>query len=455
MTPSIVPSFSYTPLSNVYQTEAETQPQRPLTPTKLETVSSDPSFISPTCVRTKELFKQAGLTSPKALAKAQSARNIQKNLGKEGANKKSTELPITEKTHCYVTKNKLFLTGEKAGEGVDSVVWFSDEIDLSTSAKPRRVVLKRSRNGQLKNESNLTQTIRFSSPNKQRKLNLSEEVFKLSSKDEYIGIFEPCQSNLKDLKYSVTAPASQVLPILRDIAEGLYELKKQAIVHCDIKGVNLLVTQEGGGSIGDFGFARKQSNQRHFTELTPTFAAPFIWKNIVDQKNQINGYQGEAADIFAFGVTLQFDVLGRMLFQLAKHYNKKLIVEKLNTIQPSLLAINPRWTDEDLYKIEETYIKSFQRIIYTREKIFFFIPIEKVLEQILLAINQLEEHITPQELAKMRGLAHVMQDLQQVDPRNLSADKALQDINALINQKIEIPVEPVPTPPVSSEMPLN
>jgi Serine/threonine protein kinase len=306
----------------VDQPEAEPQAPRPLTPTKLEIASSDLTFISPICMRTKEVFKQVGLPSPNALAKAQSARKIQKDLAEEGASQRAGELPITQKTHCYITENKLFLTEKKAGKGADSEAWFSDEIDPSTSSEPRRVVLKRSAKGQLKHESELTQTIPISSPNKRKKFNFSETVFQLKSEDEYIGIFEACRSDLKNLDYSLDAPASQVLPILGDIAEALCELTKQGIIHRDIKGANLLITQEGGGIIGDFGLAKRKSDRRHFTALTPTYAAPFIWRNIVDQKNRTRGYQSEAADVFAFGVTIERDVIRRMLFQLAKHYDK-------------------------------------------------------------------------------------------------------------------------------------
>ncbi|KAK3688932.1 germinal center kinase [Podospora appendiculata] len=46
-----------------------------------------------------------------------------------------------------------------------------------------------------------------------------------------------------------------IIPILREVAEALYWVHKQAILHRDIKCANVLITDEGGVQLCDFGVA--------------------------------------------------------------------------------------------------------------------------------------------------------------------------------------------------------
>jgi len=420
-----------TALSNSNEPDLETAPTLPRTPTKPRTASSDPSLVSPATERVKQIFKQA-LPSPEALAKAQNARASQQILAEKGSPTEASQVFVTWGTTCYVTQERLFVTEEKAGKGSASEAWFANEIKPLTADEPRRIVLKRSASSQLQRENALAQTITLSSPSKRKKLNFTEAVFHLPEEKACIGIYEACQSDLNGLTYSPNTPASQVLPILRDIADGLCEITRQGIAHCDIKGANLLVTQEDGGSIGDFGLARRKSTQRHSTSLTPQYAAPFIWENILDQKYRRNGYQGQSADVFAFGVTLQLDVFARMLPQLANHYQID-ITNKMNAIKPLDRAVDPKWNDQILLKIENKYRQNFQRIIYRPEKLVCFKPIQYVLTQILETIDLFQGHINSQEMDKMKGLAQLMHDLQDEDPKNLSAAMAMKRLDSLIN----------------------
>lgn len=412
----------------------KTTPELPRTPTKIRMNPSAPSSVSPASQRVTEIFKRVPMPSPEAIEKAKTARNMQRMLAETGLSNEATELPITATTHCYVTRENLFLTKERAGKGTASEAWFTDAINPTTTDAPKSVVLKRSRGTQLEQEHNLTKQIQLSSPSKRRRLNFVESMYEIPMQNVHIGIYEACKSNLNGLKYSPNTPASQVLPILRDIAEGLCELSNQGIAHCDIKGDNLLVTQENGGSIGDFGLGRRKAQQRHPTSITPIYAAPFIWENILDQKYRRNGYQGQAADVFALGVTLQFDVFGKMLPQLASHY-KVDIKQKMEAIQPVTENV-ASLSDQDLLDLQKREAKHFQRILYSGRNpsmVIKFKPRKYVLIKILESIDLFQRHIPLEELNKMKGLAHLMHDLQDTNPRNLPASKALNGFNALIN----------------------
>ncbi|XP_071726051.1 mitogen-activated protein kinase kinase kinase 17-like [Rutidosis leptorrhynchoides] len=78
-----------------------------------------------------------------------------------------------------------------------------------------------------------------------------------------------------------------------NIVKGLDYIHSSGIVHCDIKGRNILV-HENGAKIGDFGCA-KWANQVSLISGTPMFMAPEVARG---------EEQGYAADIWAFGCTL-------------------------------------------------------------------------------------------------------------------------------------------------------
>ncbi len=70
-------------------------------------------------------------------------------------------------------------------------------------------------------------------------------------------------------------PPAELLPFLRDAAEGIDYLHQQGIEHRDIKPDNLLLVG-GRVKVGDFGLAKvmERTRQSHSGPMTPAYAAP-------------------------------------------------------------------------------------------------------------------------------------------------------------------------------------
>ncbi|KAK3323092.1 serine/threonine protein kinase [Cercophora scortea] len=87
-----------------------------------------------------------------------------------------------------------------------------------------------------------------------------------------------------------------IVPILRGVAEALYWVHKQGVIHRDIKCANVLITDEGGVQLCDFGVAGTiKSRFEKRTTITGTlqWMAPELFDSNVTYGNEI--------DIWAFG----------------------------------------------------------------------------------------------------------------------------------------------------------
>lgn len=90
----------------------------------------------------------------------------------------------------------------------------------------------------------------------------------------------------------------------RQILLGLNYLHLNGIVHCDLKGQNVLVTEQGA-KISDFGCARRVEEELVISG-TPAFMAPEVARG---------EEQGFASDVWALGCTLLEMITGKMPWQ--------------------------------------------------------------------------------------------------------------------------------------------
>src|SRR5262249_39536789 len=97
-------------------------------------------------------------------------------------------------------------------------------------------------------------------------------------------------------------PIQKVVVILRPICQALEFAHAKNFVHRDIKPYNIMVLEDGGAKLMDFGIARllnpkgdkaEVGRTRHVTG-TPEYMAPECW----------NGEVRKESDIYSLGVTL-------------------------------------------------------------------------------------------------------------------------------------------------------
>ncbi|KAJ4137812.1 Serine/threonine-protein kinase PAK 4 [Fusarium equiseti] len=87
-----------------------------------------------------------------------------------------------------------------------------------------------------------------------------------------------------------------IIPILREVAEAIYWVHGQGIIHRDIKCANILVTEEGNVQLCDFGVAgviETKFDKRSTVIGTPHWMAPELFDNTTSY--------GTEVDIWAFG----------------------------------------------------------------------------------------------------------------------------------------------------------
>lgn len=115
--------------------------------------------------------------------------------------------------------------------------------------------------------------------------------------------------NVRELVNGRPLELKSALSIAIQVCEGLAAAHNRGIIHRDIKANNVMVTEDGGAKILDFGLAKllddgtegqKEIDRTHLTEVgvpygTATYAAP----------EQAQGLAADArADIFSTGVLL-------------------------------------------------------------------------------------------------------------------------------------------------------
>jgi serine/threonine protein kinase len=95
-------------------------------------------------------------------------------------------------------------------------------------------------------------------------------------------------------------PLSEIQLVLKQVVEGLMTLHAQGVVHRDLKPSNLLVGQDGGVKVADFGLAKQVGGEQStFLTRTGTFAGTMYYM----APEQAEGMDiTPAADVYALGV---------------------------------------------------------------------------------------------------------------------------------------------------------
>jgi serine/threonine-protein kinase len=130
-------------------------------------------------------------------------------------------------------------------------------------------------------------------------------------------------------------PPEIAIRILLEVAYGLEAAHALDIVHRDVKPANIILTNQGGVKIADFGLARKSDSMTMITQHgkvvgTPAYMSP----------EQAAGRPvGPASDIFSFGV-VAYELLSRRKPFDGQSYAD--VLEKIQTFEPPVVGtINP------------------------------------------------------------------------------------------------------------------
>lgn len=106
-------------------------------------------------------------------------------------------------------------------------------------------------------------------------------------------------------------PEDRLLRIARDIAQALAYAHAQQIIHRDIKVDNILLADDGGAVLTDFGIARAATSTATGTGPNMTIGTPHYLSPEQAQGRQLDG----RADLYALGVTLYRAATGELPFR--------------------------------------------------------------------------------------------------------------------------------------------
>ncbi|XP_061546525.1 mitogen-activated protein kinase kinase kinase kinase 3-like isoform X6 [Phycodurus eques] len=148
--------------------------------------------------------------------------------------------------------------------------------------------------------------------------------------------------SLQDI-YHVTGPLleSQIAYMSRETLQGLYYLHNKGKMHRDIKGANILLTDNGYIKLADFGVSAQitatLAKRKSFIG-TPYWMAPEV--AAVERKGGYN----QLCDIWAVGITaIELAELQPPMFEL--HPMRALFLMTKSNFQPPKLKDKVKWTD--------------------------------------------------------------------------------------------------------------
>ncbi|XP_077438011.1 mitogen-activated protein kinase kinase kinase kinase 3-like isoform X4 [Vanacampus margaritifer] len=148
--------------------------------------------------------------------------------------------------------------------------------------------------------------------------------------------------SLQDI-YHVTGPLleSQIAYMSRETLQGLYYLHNKSKMHRDIKGANILLTDNGYVKLADFGVSAQitatLAKRKSFIG-TPYWMAPEV--AAVERKGGYN----QLCDIWAVGITaIELAELQPPMFEL--HPMRALFLMTKSNFQPPKLKDKMKWTD--------------------------------------------------------------------------------------------------------------
>ncbi|KDN45860.1 hypothetical protein RSAG8_04693, partial [Rhizoctonia solani AG-8 WAC10335] len=151
-------------------------------------------------------------------------------------------------------------------------------------------------------------------------------------------------------EYLKIVPGVDRYNMCAQICEGLSYLHRIRIVHCDLKGANVLVSDGGIPLLTDFGTSLISDRTLRFTATTSGLSCTLRWSaaEILQQTNP----HTQASDVYALGMTIYETVSGEIPYHGKNEYNviRLVTLEKELPERPKCMPIGDRKADK-LWKL--------------------------------------------------------------------------------------------------------
>ncbi|CAE6469551.1 unnamed protein product [Rhizoctonia solani] len=128
-----------------------------------------------------------------------------------------------------------------------------------------------------------------------------------------IGMVAPWMNNGNLPKYLKRVPGVNRYNMCVQICEGLSYLHQIEIVHCDLKGANVLISDEGTPLLTDFGTSLVSDQTLRFTATTSGPSYTLRWSSA--ELLQETSPHTKVSDIYALGMTIYETMTGKVPFQ--------------------------------------------------------------------------------------------------------------------------------------------
>lgn len=359
----------------------------------------------------------------------------------------------------YVTGKDVYFLQREAGKGGQSSAFFVIQISLE-DGQTKNMVIKVAQKA-FKTEQDQLDCL---SPKSKVSKNIDhfKGAYKIQNNSGHIALFEASRSDFIHIDYkNMRLPVLYATKQLLSVADGIASFHRADLVLRDIKGANFLANwkdvpgEEEPGKVTDFGLVKKlpPEGTKHSTNGTPTYMAPYIWDNIVDQKLR-RGFQGKEADLFALGRTIQYDVILRLFetFGGARAY------ADINAfIKPRVISLQ-NMANENLLAYERSHPRHVFWIGGNKFKVFQ--DEKEVYQHTLNIIDEMGQHFSEDEREKLKDLAELARDLQATTKKKLLKTLGISNgnerdhlIQAVITRlkKIESSKPKVCTPKMSDQ----
>ncbi|CAE6495549.1 unnamed protein product [Rhizoctonia solani] len=128
-----------------------------------------------------------------------------------------------------------------------------------------------------------------------------------------IGMVAPWMAHGNLPRYLEDTPGADRFKMCIQICEGLAYLHQIRIIHCDLKGANVLVSDEGFPVLTDFGNSSLVDRTLGFTQTTgtPSFTVRWSAAEIFEE----NASHTEASDVYALGMTIYETMAGKIPYK--------------------------------------------------------------------------------------------------------------------------------------------